>query len=429
MHILVASSGNALLEQTLLDLGHTVSLLVPAPTVTARRSDTPRAHAVVGIDSWNDPAALERAAEQFPAGIERVATIDEQAIVTSARLRELLGLPGLTVEAALLHTDKALAKTALSGAPIPVPVARHRLVKRAEEVPAVAAEFGWPVVVKPPRGAGTISTMVVRDQAHLQRLLLRGAFDRRPSDATGRFDAGEMLLSLHELDGFLVEEYLPAVQEFAVDLYLVEGELLAAFPALYSAPLITALDRHQWDTALPPEGEDARRVTELAMQACRILGSWTGVVHCEVLRTESGWFFGEAGHRPGGGGLWQMAARQHGLDLRTAIAQLSIGQRPDLTPRTDPPILTTLNVAAPAGGTVRTVARPEILAALPGVLSVDLRLQEGQPTPGGFGSLSLAGSIVYTSETLEQVDHQAADLIEALNLQIDCAEAMAGAAR
>lgn len=428
MHVLVASSGNPLLEETLLELGHTVSLLVPSPTVPDRRRDTPGASAVVGIDSWTDAAALARVVKDLPCGIQRIATIDEQAIVLSARLRERLGVPGLPVKAALLHTDKDLAKTELEFAGIPV--ARHRLVRRAEQVPLAAADFGWPVVVKPPRGAGTISTFVVRDEAHLRQLIAAGAFDRRPADSTGRFDAGELLLSLHELPAFLVEEYVPAVREYAVDLCLFEDELLAAFPALYSAPLITALDRHQWDTALPPVGKDARKAIALALQGARVLGSGTGVVHCEVLRTaDDRWFFGEAGHRPGGGGLWQMYARQHGLDLRTAIAQLAIGQRPHLEPRTSPPILTTLNVAAPAGGIVRSLARPEQLAALPGVLSVDLHLEAGQPTPGGFGSLSLAGSILYTSERLDQVDANAAALIDALDLQVDTANLPVGAAR
>ncbi|MEY9960999.1 acetyl-CoA carboxylase biotin carboxylase subunit family protein [Streptacidiphilus sp. MAP5-52] len=427
MHVLVASSGNPLLEQTLLDLGHTVSLLVPSPMVADRRLSTPGAATVVGIDSWTDVGELARIVEELPHGVQRVVTIDEQAVVVCARLRDRLGLPGLPVKAALLHTDKDLSKTALEFAGIAV--ARHRLLRRAEQVPLAAAEFGWPVVVKPPRGAGTVSTFVIRDEGHLHELIAEGAFDRKPADSTGRFDAGELLLSLHELPAFLVEEYLPVVREYAVDLYLFRGELLAAFPAVYSAPLITALDQHQWDTALPPENPEAQKAIALALDASAILGSDTGVVHCEILRTADDWYFGEAGHRPGGGGLWQMYGRQHGLDIRTAIAQLAVGQRPDLTPRTDPPILTTLNVAAPAGGVVRSFARPEQLAALDGVLSVDLHLKTGERTPGGFGSLSLAGSIVYTTERLDQVDTAAVALIEALDLQVDAADASVGAAR
>ncbi|MEY9848475.1 biotin carboxylase [Streptacidiphilus sp. BW17] len=427
MHVLVASSGNPLLEQTLLELGHTVSLLVPSPMVADRRRSTPGAAAVLGIDSWTDVAELARIVEELPNGVQRVVTIDEQAIVVCARLRERLGLPGLPVKAALLHTDKDLAKTALEFAG--VSVARHRLLRRAEQVPLAAAEFGWPVVVKPPRGAGTISTFVVRDENHLHELIAEGAFDRKPSDSTGRFDAGELLLSLHELPAFLVEEYLPVIREYAVDLYLFRGELLGAFPALYSAPLITALDQHQWDTALPPGDAEAQKAVALALQASAILGSDTGVVHCEILHTADGWYFGEAGHRPGGGGLWQMYGRQHGLDIRTAIAQLAVGQRPNIRPRTDAPILTTLNIAAPAGGIVRSFAQPEQLAAVDGVLSVDLHLEAGARTPGGFGSLSLAGSILYTSEHLEQVDTTAAALIEALDLQVDAADTPVGAAR
>lgn len=51
--------------------------------------------------------------------VERVETIDEPAIVPAARVREALGVPGLTVATATLCRDKAAMKDARHAAGIP----------------------------------------------------------------------------------------------------------------------------------------------------------------------------------------------------------------------------------------------------------------------------------------------------------------------
>ena len=414
MHVLVASSGNQLLENALSAAGHQVTVLVPSSTVDQRRQQNPD-QLVVGITSWTDLDELAQIGRTLPDDISYIATVDEQAIVVCAYLREWLDLPGLGVQAAKAHTDKHVAKTALEAAGIPV--AGHRVVRNGSEVALAAQALGWPVVVKPARGAGTVSTFVVRSAEHLDELIAKGAFDTRVDDVTGRFGAGEMLLSLNELGGFVVEEYLPVKEEFCVDLYLFEGEVLAAYPVKYSAPLLEALGEHEYDTALPGGDPDAAKVIELAVSATAVLGTHTGVAHCEVLRTADGWYFGEAGHRVGGGGVWQLYERQHRIDVPAALAALAVGQRPKLHTLEDPPILTTLVISAPPG-IVTSVTPAEELRTIPWVAEVNLNLVPGQPTPGAFGSMSLAGSIVYSSPSLDMVECDAVALIEALALEV-----------
>ncbi|WP_042366801.1 ATP-binding protein [Streptacidiphilus neutrinimicus] len=422
MHVLVACSGNATLETALLDAGHRVTLLVPADTVEQRRADTPRADGVFGISRWHDPIEATRLLPLLPADLDRVATIDEQAVARPcAVIRERLGLPGLTVADALAHTDKDVAKRRLSRAGIRV--ARHLPVRSGAQVAKAGEELGWPVVVKPARGAGATNTFVVEDKAHLDRLIRQGVFDRRVPDSTGRFGAGEFLLSLNERPGgFLVEEFIRAKEEWFVDLYLHEGELLGAFPGRYSAPLLGVLGRHQWDAVVPASHRDAREVVKLALQASRALGSGTGVVHCEILRTpdrepKRQWVFGEAAHRPGGGGIATLYCRQHGLDLPPILAALAVGERPDIRLDAAPPTLANLVIAAPPG-TVRRVATADELLRLDGVLDAQVNLTPGQRTPGNFGTMSLAGAVTLRAESLDDVARRCEALVDALGLEV-----------
>ncbi|SEM65927.1 ATP-grasp domain-containing protein [Streptacidiphilus jiangxiensis] len=416
MHVLVASSGSTVLENALLDAGHQVSLLVPTGQVDARRVDTPRATTVLGIDRWHDPASLAQVLATIPDGVfDRVATTDEQAVVTCARVREHLGLPGIGVEAALAHTDKHVAKTVLEEAG--VPVARHRVVRHGRQVAAVAEEFGWPVVVKPCRAAGTVNTTVVRSRTDLDELLADGFFDATVDDPTGRFGAGEFTVSLHQAKGFMVEEFVAPTEEWFCDVYLHDGEVLAAFPGRYSAPLLSTLGGHHHISLVPPSHPDAAKVIKVASDACRALGSGTGVVHCEVMRTERGWVFGEGGHRPGGGGVTALYARQHGVDVPTVLAQLALGQRPDIPVDPDAGVLSHLWLHPPKG-VVTHVASAEQLYDLAGVVEVDINLRVGEPVPTGFGTMSLAGRIAFASATLETASLDAARLAHALGLRV-----------
>src|SRR5204863_479821 len=73
-----------------------------------------------------------------------------------AQVREHLGIPGMDVVTASNFRDKAQMKSVLRAAG--VPCARHRLADSAEAAEDFARVAGFPLVVKPPAGAGAKST-------------------------------------------------------------------------------------------------------------------------------------------------------------------------------------------------------------------------------------------------------------------------------
>ena len=76
-----------------------------------------------------------------------------------------------------------------------------------------------------------------------------------------------------------------------------------------------------------------------------------------------------------------------------------------------------LILAAPAG-TVRSVATTEELLRCKGVLDAQVNLRPGRPTPGGFGTMSLAGTVTLHAADLDQVAQRCSAVIDTLALEI-----------
>src|SRR5579864_7989510 len=88
--------------------------------------------------------------------VERVIGMLEQLQVPLGEVRDALGLPGMSAEVARNFRDKARMKSLFTAAG--VPCARHALCESSGAVREAVDDFGLPVVVKPPAGAGARST-------------------------------------------------------------------------------------------------------------------------------------------------------------------------------------------------------------------------------------------------------------------------------
>ena len=84
--------------------------------------------------------------------IDQVECLWEPYMVLAARLREELGLPGLTVEQTVPFRDKERMKQLLDAAGLRTPW--HVAARTVAEVWAAAERVGYPLIVKPIDGAG-----------------------------------------------------------------------------------------------------------------------------------------------------------------------------------------------------------------------------------------------------------------------------------
>ncbi|HJY44567.1 MAG TPA: hypothetical protein VJ301_08085, partial [Propionibacteriaceae bacterium] len=121
------------------------------------------------VDDALDPqqlVAAVRGLSQQMGPIERLVGALEQLQVPMAYARELLGLDGMDVQTALNVRDKSRMKTVLRAAG--VPCARHQLVTNPAEALGFAEDVGFPLVAKPPAGAGAQATYRLDDVTALR---------------------------------------------------------------------------------------------------------------------------------------------------------------------------------------------------------------------------------------------------------------------
>ncbi|MBJ7609631.1 MAG: ATP-grasp domain-containing protein, partial [Candidatus Dormibacteraeota bacterium] len=101
--------------------------------------------------------------------VDQVESLWEPTMLLAARLREALGVPGMTVAQTIPFRDKEQMKRVLDAAGIRTP--RHRAAGTATDVRDAAAAIGYPVIVKPIAGAGSAHTHRANSEAELEEVL------------------------------------------------------------------------------------------------------------------------------------------------------------------------------------------------------------------------------------------------------------------
>lgn len=232
--------------------------------------------------------------------IDQVECLWEPYMVLAARLREDLGLPGLTVAQTVPFRDKERMKQLLDAAGLRTP--RHRATDTVAGVWAAADQVGYPLIVKPIDGAGSADTY--------------------RADSAADLDA--VLPGLRHVPRVSVEEFVDA-EEFTYDTICAGGQVLVENICQYHPrPLQTKL--HEWisPVTLALRDLDAPGLAggrELGRSVLRALGFSDGFTHMEWYRRADGEVvFGEIGARPPGARTVDVMNYATDADLFTAWA-------------------------------------------------------------------------------------------------------------
>ncbi len=111
----------------------------------------------------------ELAPELRRVGVDRIEALWEPCVLLAARLREALGVPGMSVDTAMAFRDKTIMRGRLAAAGLRVP--KNIRARAAGEVLEAARLIGYPVCVKPVAGAGSADTHGCRDEGELRAAL------------------------------------------------------------------------------------------------------------------------------------------------------------------------------------------------------------------------------------------------------------------
>lgn len=310
-----------------------------------------------------DPSQLVEAARQLGqrhGKPERYIGVLEQLQVPLAVAREALGIDGLGADAARNFRDKSRMKDVLRGAGLPC--ARHRLAGDEASARKFAAEVGYPLVVKPPAGAGSKGTYRLDNDSDLAAF-----FALHPP---------------HPDSPTLYEEFVQGT-EHSFDSVMVNGELVWHSISRYMPSPLLVLENPwiQWCVLLPrdisgPEYDPIRAAGESAVRA---LGLQTGLSHMEWFRLADGRIaISEVGARPPGAQITSLLSYTHDLDFFEAWPRLMVFGEFDPPPRKY--ASGTAYIRGQGRGTVRRIHGLDEAQRRFGSLVVEAKLpREGQP--------------------------------------------------
>ena len=352
------------------------------------------------VDNALDPDLLAEAVRSIGrklGGVDRLLGVLEHLQVPLAVVRERLGIEGMDVATAQNFRDKARMKTVLRAAG--VPCARHRLAGAARQAAAFAAEVGYPLVVKPPAGAGAKATFRVDGDRQLEQLLAASP--------------------PHPDHPMLLEEFVTG-RERSFETAVVGGRVVWHSITHYQPSPLEVLENPwiQW-TILAPRDISGRAydgIREVGVRAIEALGLRNGISHMEWFELQGGRLaVSEVAARPPGAQITSITSLAHDFDLYSAWARLMIHDR------FDPPARRWATGAAflrgqGSGRRVVAVRGLDEAQRELGSLVVDHKLpQPGQPRGTGYEG---EGWVLLRHRETEVVERGLARLVSLLRVEI-----------
>ncbi|HKJ17249.1 MAG TPA: hypothetical protein VJ984_07870 [Xanthomonadales bacterium] len=239
----------------------------------------------------------------------------EQLQVPLAQAREALGMEGLSAFAANNFRDKAQMKDVLTAAD--VPCARHILAESADQAISFAQTAGFPMVAKPPAGAGGKRTFRINTADELNTMLRRYPPNR--------------------FNPTLLEEFVTG-QEHSFDSVMINGKPIWWSVSRYMPSPLEVLENPwiQWSVFLPRDvsGEEFIPIRDAGFKALKALGMTTGLSHMEWFRLKGGRIaISEVGARPPGAQITSLLSWAHDVDFYRAWPRLMIFDDFDPPPR------------------------------------------------------------------------------------------------
>jgi biotin carboxylase len=257
----------------------------------------------VKIDNWFDEAATVATVLHSLKGrnVDLVETLWEPLVVTAARLREAIGVPGLNVSQAMAFRDKGLMKERVEAAGIRTP--RSARSTTADGCREAASSIGYPIIVKPISGAGSMDTYRIEDDGELEAALA-------------------LLGSVPEVS---VEEFIDG-DEFTYDTICAAGDIVLENVCEYRPrPLVGKQVEWISQQIFALRDHDAPGLAgglRMGRDVIAAMGFTSGFTHMEWYRTAAGEVvFGEIGARAPGARITDLINYSCDTDVFTGWAE------------------------------------------------------------------------------------------------------------
>lgn len=343
---------------------------------------------------------------------EGVLTFSESAVVAVATVAEALGLPSIGVEAARTSRNKILMRQAHELADVPRP--QYRFVSDLPVALETAAEFGYPVILKPTLGAA--SNFVFRvDGPDELRLRFRQALDGIERMSWFTMEPAGIHLGPH---GLLIESFLEG-PEFLIEAVAWDDEV-------YLGSIVDRVteegdtfddDVHHAPTALTPDQLTA--VHRVVTAAAHAQGIRRSVMHAEVRFHRGEPHLLEIAVRPGGGGLDYFARISAGHCPIRATMDVARGVRPQVSHYRPTGIHTAGTCLISPPGRIESVTVPDSVARSERVFFLKLAAKPGDVIRRPPEGNNILGFLCTTGTSYEDALRTAYELAGQIDVRLE----------
>lgn len=242
------------------------------------------------------------------AGVAGITSSSEYFIATAAALAARFGLPGPDAASVRAARDKSWQREVLAAGGVPSPA--FRAVSSAPDAVDAAREIGFPVVLKPVDGSGSVGVRACAD----------------PAEAASH--AALLFASGGEGARVLVES-LVAGDEFSVEVF--SGQVVGITRKHLGAPPFFVEAGHDYPADVADE--DAAALVDSVTRGTALLGLGWGPLHWELRMDREGRAVPmEVNPRLAGGFIPELVRHAQGIDLIRETLHLVVGQEPELAP-------------------------------------------------------------------------------------------------
>jgi argininosuccinate lyase len=307
----------------------------------AREEEVP----VIAADTGSMAALLDLCRKiSEESTIAGITSTSDYFVSIAAELAVQSGLPGPSVDSITTCRDKERQYACLSAGDVRVPATKTSVDGRGAV--SAARELGFPVVVKPVGGSGSVGVRLCSSdqevQDHSERLLAQTVNERG--------------MPVRRL--VVVQEFVDGA-EFSVE--SLAGELIGITRKYVSKPPVFVEVGHDFPARLPAAEESM--IAEEVRRALDVLDLNWGAAHTELKLSRNGPTIIEVNPRLAGGFIPELVRRSTGIDLVRLLTRRILGRDVDLQ-RSTSGFASIRFVLPPRSGTLLGVSGLDELQAL-----------------------------------------------------------------
>ena len=257
--------------------------------------------------------------------IDGVIAIVEHAVPTAAAIAEELGLTYISTETAFKARNKYEMKNAYRSHNIKV--ANYELISTLEEAIAFSNKQGYPIIIKPIIGGGSICVLKINSEEELKE-----NFDKVKKeiiDIYGIDSIYQQTINKYGDRVVLIEEYIDGT-EMSVESINFDGSTdVIAIHEKEMFNEINIFPEAYFCTPASFSNDIQQEIIETTKRSNKALGINYSLTHTEYrLTKDNQLYIIETGARMGGGPIFESVLNSTGVNMMHALLDISLNKKP-----------------------------------------------------------------------------------------------------